>query len=224
MPMTSLPPEGPNSGLGRMAWDSLCSGDLLRPRIRSTSSRTPGSWSRDGTLSLEELRCLLWKHTPAVGHVDEVWPNLYLGDLHIARDKEQLSQMGISHVVNAVAGRSHIDTGPKFYEDLPVDYYGVEAEDSPNFDLSIYFYPVAQHIKAALNSPRGKVLVHCGMGISRSATLVLAFLMICEDMSLADAIQTVRSHRGICPNSGFLKQLWELDLQLRRQGRGAEPC
>lgn len=69
----------------------------------------------------------------------------------------------------------------------------------------------------------GKVLVHCAMGISRSATLVLAFLMICEDMSLADAIQTVRAHRGICPNSGFLKQLWELDLQLGRgKGRGAE--
>lgn len=63
------------------------------------------------------------------------------------------------------------------------------------------------------------------MGISRSATLVLTFLMILEDMSLADAIQTVRSHRGICPNSGFLKQLRELDLQLGRgKGRGAETC
>lgn len=50
----------------RMAWDSLCSGDLLCPRIRSTSSRTPGSWSRAGT-SLEELRCLLWKHPPPQG-------------------------------------------------------------------------------------------------------------------------------------------------------------
>ncbi|OXB66952.1 hypothetical protein ASZ78_004616 [Callipepla squamata] len=138
---------------------------------------------------------------------------------HIARDKEQLSRMGISHVVNAAAGRFHLETGPKFYKDLPVDYYGIEAEDSPNFDLSIYFYPVARYIRAALNSPRGKVLVHCAMGISRSATLVLAFLMICEDMSLADAIQAVRSHRGICPNSGFLEQLRELDLRLGREKR-----
>uniref|UniRef100_A0A663LK61 Dual specificity protein phosphatase n=1 Tax=Athene cunicularia TaxID=194338 RepID=A0A663LK61_ATHCN len=158
------------------------------------SARTP---------SLEELQRLLWTRAHPTGHVDEVWPNLYVGDL----------RMGISHVVNAAAGRFRIDTGPKFYKDLPVDYYGVEAEDNPNFDLSIYFYPVAQYIRAALNSPRGKVLVHCAMGISRSAALVLAFLMICEDMSLAEAIQTVRSHRGICPNSGFLKQLWELDLQ-----------
>uniref|UniRef100_A0A8D0FVU2 Dual specificity protein phosphatase n=1 Tax=Strix occidentalis caurina TaxID=311401 RepID=A0A8D0FVU2_STROC len=190
-----------------MAWDSLCSRDLLRPKIRSASSRTPGSQSNARTPSLEELRRLLWTRAHPTGHVDEVWPNLYVGDL----------RMGISHVVNAAAGRFHIDTGPKFYKDLPADYYGVEAEDNPNFDLSIYFYPVARYIRAALNSPRGKVLVHCAMGISRSAALVLAFLMICEDMSLADAIQTVRSHRGICPNSGFLKQLWELDLQSKRQ-------
>uniref|UniRef100_A0A8C9F7P5 Dual specificity protein phosphatase n=1 Tax=Pavo cristatus TaxID=9049 RepID=A0A8C9F7P5_PAVCR len=142
---------------------------------------------------------------------------------YIARDKAQLSQMGISHVVNAAAGRFHLDTGPKFYKDLPVDYYGVEAEDSPNFDLSIYFYPVARYIRAALNSPR--VLVHCAMGISRSATLVLAFLMICEDMPLAEAIQAVRSHRGICPNSGFLEQLRELDLRLGREKlMGAGAC
>ncbi|KAM9188472.1 dual specificity protein phosphatase 13B-like isoform 1-T2 [Mergus octosetaceus] len=205
-----------------MAWDSLCSRDLLRPTIRRASSRTWGSQSSDETPSLEELRRLLWTKARPTGHVDEVWPNLYVGDLYVARDKAQLSQMGISHIVNAAAGRFRIDTGPKFYKDLPVDYYGVEAEDNPNFDLSIYFYPVARYIRAALNSPRGKVLVHCAMGISRSATLVLAFLMICENMSLTDAIQAVRSHRGICPNSGFLEQLRELDLQLGRdKHRGA---
>ncbi|XP_062435779.1 dual specificity protein phosphatase 13B-like [Rhea pennata] len=200
-----------------MAWDSLCRDGLLRPKIRSASRQTTGSQSSYKTPSLEELRRLLWTRTHPTGHIDEVWPNLYVGDLYVARDKEQLSRMGISHVVNAAAGRFHIDTGPKFYKDLPVDYYGIEAEDSPNFDLSIYFYPVARYIRAALKSPRGKVLVHCAMGISRSATLVLAFLMICEEMSLADAIRTVRSHRGICPNSGFLQQLWELDLQLARE-------
>ncbi|NXW63855.1 DS13B phosphatase, partial [Eurystomus gularis] len=208
-----------------MAWESLCSADLLRPKIRSASSWTPSSQSSSRTPSLDELQRLLWTRAHPMGHVDEVWPNLYIGDLHIARDKAQLSQMGISHVVDAAAGRFHIDTGPKFYKDLPVDYYGVEAEDNPNFDLSIYFHPVARYIRAALNSPRGKVLVHCAMGISRSATLVLAFLMICENMSLVDAIQTVRSHRGICPNSGFLKQLRELDLQLGGgESTGGEAC
>ncbi|XP_063194539.1 dual specificity protein phosphatase 13B-like isoform X2 [Chroicocephalus ridibundus] len=145
-----------------MAWDSLCSRDLLRPKIRSASSRTPGSQSRAETPSLEELRRLLWTRKHPTGHVDEVWPNLYVGDLYVARDKEQLSRMGISHVVDAAAGRFRIDTGPKFYKDLLVDYYGVEAEDNPNFDLSIYFYPVARYIRAALNSPRVNPIIPKG--------------------------------------------------------------
>lgn len=70
----------------------------------------------------------------------------------------------------------------------------------------------------------GRVLVHCAMGISRSATLVLAFLMICENKTLVDAIQAVCKHRGVCPNSGFLKQLQELDMRLAREkGREADP-
>ncbi|KAL8202234.1 UNVERIFIED_CONTAM: hypothetical protein K2H54_003843 [Gekko kuhli] len=65
----------------------------------------------------------------------------------------------------------------------------------------------------------GKVLVHCAMGISRSATLVLAFLMIRENKTLVDALNTVRQHRGVCPNSGFLSQLRDLDIRLT-SGRG----
>ncbi|KAM3834778.1 dual specificity protein phosphatase 13B-like isoform 2-T3 [Vipera latastei] len=157
---------------------------------------------------------MLWSVVPCRANVDEVWPNHYIGDLYIARNIEQLRRMGISHIVNAAAGRFHIDTGAKFYRDLPVDYYGVEADDDPKFDLSIYFYPTAKYIRAALKSPRGKVLVHCAMGISRSATLVLAFLMIYENKNLVEALKIVREHRGVCPNTGFLSQLRELDLRL----------
>lgn len=70
---------------------------------------------------------------------------------------------------------------------------------------------------AQLGLPTGRVLVHCAMGVSRSATVVLAFLMICENMTLVEAIQTVQAHRDICPNSGFLRQLQVLDNRLGRE-------
>lgn len=55
------------------------------------------------------------------------------------------------------------------------------------------------------------------MGMSRSATCVLAYLMIKKQMLADEAIKTVRSNRDIHPNEGFLRQLAELDNQLRRQ-------
>lgn len=65
----------------------------------------------------------------------------------------------------------------------------------------------------------GKVFVHCAMGVSRSGALVLAYLMICQGLSLTEAIIAVRLNRDIGPNTGFLGQLVELELSLRRQGR-----
>lgn len=61
----------------------------------------------------------------------------------------------------------------------------------------------------------GKVFVHCAMGLSRSATLVLAYLMIEEKMTLVEAISAVAQNRNICPNTGFLEQLRTLDTQLQ---------
>lgn len=71
--------------------------------------------------------------------------------------------------------------------------------------------------------PAGKILVHCAMGRSRSATLVLAYLMIHKNMTLVDAIQQVAKNRCVLPNRGFLKQLRELDKQLVKQRRQARP-
>ena len=67
----------------------------------------------------------------------------------------------------------------------------------------------------------GKVLVHCTVGVSRSATLVLAYLMIRQNMTLVEAIKTVKDHRGIIPNRGFLRQLNGLDGILRSSRRGS---
>lgn len=68
-----------------------------------------------------------------------------------------------------------------------------------------------------------KLLVHCVMGRSRSATLFLAYLMICENMTVVDAIEHVKNHRRIIPNWGFLKQLRELDMHLlEKRGESTE--
>ena len=61
----------------------------------------------------------------------------------------------------------------------------------------------------------GKVLVHCVMGRSRSASLVLAYLMMEQGLSVVGAIEHVRQRRCILPNHGFLRQLRALDIALQ---------
>ncbi|KAM7226843.1 hypothetical protein CapIbe_021918 [Capra ibex] len=193
--------------------DSLQKQDLRRPKIHGSVRVSPYQ-----PPTLASLQRLLWVRRAAMlNHVNEVWPNLFLGDAYAARDKNKLTQLGITHVVNVAAGKFQVDTGAKFYRGMPLEYYGIEADDSPFFDLSVYFLPVARYIRSALSVPQGRVLVHCAMGVSRSATVVLAFLMICENMTLVEAIQTVQARRDICPNSGFLRQLQVLDNRLGRE-------
>jgi atypical dual specificity phosphatase len=55
------------------------------------------------------------------------------------------------------------------------------------------------------------------VGMSRSATCVLAYLMIVKKLSAVEALRTVRMHRDIHPNDGFLQQLADLDNELRRE-------
>jgi len=54
----------------------------------------------------------------------------------------------------------------------------------------------------------GGVLVHCYAGVSRSTTIVLAYLMARRGMRLAEALALVKAARpAVCPNQGFMEQL-----------------
>lgn len=166
-----------------------------------------------------ELEKILNRGSVAYTHVNEVWPNVYIGDEDTARDKYKLRSLGITHILNAAEGTwNSVDTGAGYYRDMDIVYYGVVAEDVATFDLSQYFYSASRFIEKTLSNPLNKLLVHCVMGRSRSATLFLAYLMICEHMTVVDAIEHVKKCRRIIPNWGFLKQLRELDMQLLGRG------
>lgn len=54
----------------------------------------------------------------------------------------------------------------------------------------------------------GVVLVHCNAGVSRSASVVIGFLMCQEKMSFDEAFSAVKAARPyIQPNPGFMNQL-----------------
>uniref|UniRef100_A0A8C3THJ7 Dual specificity protein phosphatase n=1 Tax=Catharus ustulatus TaxID=91951 RepID=A0A8C3THJ7_CATUS len=133
-----------------------------------------------------------------------------------AHNRFVLWKMGVTHVLNAAHGTAYSHGGQDFYG-ATIDYYGVPAHDLPSFDISQFFFSAAQFIHNALNTPGAKILVHCAVGVSRSASLVLAYLMINHHLPLVEAIKTVKEHRWISPNRGFLKHLRNLDVQLRQR-------
>ena len=83
-------------------------------------------------------------------------------------------------------------------------------------NIALHFDDVAEFIDEAL-ADGGKVLVNCEMGMSRSSTCVLAYLMLRQKMTAGEALSKVRKHRHVRPNPGFLAQLAELDTRLRQE-------
>ena len=67
----------------------------------------------------------------------------------------------------------------------------------------------------------GKVLVHCHAGISRSATVCIAYIMWLKHWTMECAYQFLKSKRSlIAPNLNFMRQLVEFENELEENGRG----
>uniref|UniRef100_A0A8C5PT45 Dual specificity protein phosphatase n=1 Tax=Leptobrachium leishanense TaxID=445787 RepID=A0A8C5PT45_9ANUR len=163
--------------------------------------------------SVLQLETLLDAYKGEIHRVDQVFPNLYLGDVVIAGNRSKLKKIGITHILNAAhcaweCKEDEIQYGPH------IQYYGITAEDCPEFNIRVFLRPGAQFIHEALSTPNGKILVHCVLGKSRSATLVIAYLMIYQHFTLEEAIRHISRFRCISPNCGFLEQLRQLENEL----------
>ncbi|KAG7463514.1 hypothetical protein MATL_G00177450 [Megalops atlanticus] len=145
--------------------------------------------------------------------VDEVWPNIFIAEKMVAVNKSRLKRMGITHVLNAAHGTG-VYTGQEFYAGMNIEYHGIEVDDFPSADISPYLRTAAEFLDEALLTHKGKVLVDSVMGVSRSAVLVAAYLMIFHHMTIMEALLALRKKRAICPNEGFLKQLRDLNEAL----------
>lgn len=158
---------------------------------------------------------------------NEVYPGVLLGDGPTALCVGMLRRLGVTHVLNAACGRDAslclVNTGPALYRAAGIRFLGIEALDMVGFRLDRFFDEAAEFIDSALAEPGGRVFVHCHQGISRSATLVLAFLMLRRRLSAREAVRLVRARREIVPNRGFLRQLCLLEHRLTRTGSHAMP-
>ncbi|XP_039564306.1 dual specificity protein phosphatase 16 [Passer montanus] len=140
-----------------------------------------------------------------------ILPHLYLGCQRDVLNKELMQQNDIGYVLNA----SNTCPKPDF---IPESHFlRVPVNDSfcekilPWLDKSVDFIEKAK-------ASNGRVLVHCLAGISRSATIAIAYIMKRMDMSLDEAYRFVKEKRPtISPNFNFLGQLLDFEKKLKNQ-------
>jgi len=144
----------------------------------------------------EEILVILGQMDPA----SRIFDFLYLGSEWNASNLEELNSNGVTHILNTT---KEIDNFfPSIFKYLNIREYDVEETD-----LMKYWDQTHNFIKECLGSG-GKVLVHCKMGISRSASTVIAFAMKYFQWSMVDALEHVKASRSIIdPNTGFRHQL-----------------
>eukprot|EP00960_Hanusia_phi_P054551 762701-Hanusia_phi.AAC.3 len=114
-----------------------------------------------------------------------------------AANKRKLEKEGITHIINLVGGRVYDEPWLHAREDCyfpnAFEYLILETNDDEAQDLAQYFQITSDFISKALL--KGKVLVHCYAGLSRSVTCVCAYLMERENFSLHEALLLIRRTR-----------------------------
>ncbi|KXN86573.1 Dual specificity protein phosphatase 15 [Leucoagaricus sp. SymC.cos] len=136
--------------------------------------------------------------------VNLITDRVYLGNWTAAGDRDQLTKLGITHVVSILEIPPDI---PDVIEKK--NQLHIQINDTANSDILRHLEQTTKFIESAIRADdSNKVLVHCLMGISRSATVVSAYLIATQKMTGADAIAYVQKKRPIvCPNLGFRQQL-----------------
>uniref|UniRef100_A0A1D1Y621 Dual specificity protein phosphatase 1B n=1 Tax=Anthurium amnicola TaxID=1678845 RepID=A0A1D1Y621_9ARAE len=131
----------------------------------------------------------------------KVADHIYIGGDIVARDREILRCNGITHVLNCVG---HFC--PEYFRSDLV-YKTLWLQDSISEDITSILYDVFDYFED-VREQGGRVFVHCCQGVSRSTSLVIAYLMWRKGQSFDDAFQLVKAARGIAnPNMGFACQL-----------------
>lgn len=140
--------------------------------------------------------------------ISQILQFLYIGGEDVSVDRETMTRLGINYVINCTCDR------PNYFEKSGVKYLQVYVNDDSSNEIDRYFTQSFQFIEEA-KRVESSVLVHCQKGMSRSSTVVLAYLMKYENMDLISAFSHTKQRRPlISPNTGFMQQLLLLEHKL----------
>lgn len=140
-----------------------------------------------------------------------VSPHVYISSYEVANDYNILQKYNIRHVLTILSdSSSNVMTHYPFVNYLrvyKVDIFFENIKDS--FDDTYKFIDNAV-------SKGENILVHCYAGMSRSPTIVAAYLMLKYNMTADQALEQIKHGRNIAsPNFGFVNQLGQYEKELK---------
>lgn len=153
--------------------------------------------------------CYLQYYVNNTFSANQIVPRIFVGDLASASNNKALKEQGITHILSIYNG---------CYELFPDDfkYKIIHINDDIWININDYFEESNNFIETALNYNNTKVMIHCQRGVSRSVTLLIAYLLWKQnkenkilvgeiDNSIDNIIKEIKIHRPIAePNDGFI--------------------
>ena len=148
--------------------------------------------------------------------------NLYLGNIKTAKNQSFFKEKKIKFCLSVLQKKLAIFD---FMQPPSIIQKTISAYDIPSFKIYPFLNEAADFINSSLKT--SNILVHCGSGISRSTTCVIAFFIKYRGKTMEEGWEIVRKERSIVhPNKGFQKQLKRFEDVLRKkrvkEGKGIE--
>ncbi|XP_069471349.1 protein phosphatase Slingshot homolog 2 isoform X2 [Ambystoma mexicanum] len=132
----------------------------------------------------------------------EIFDHVFLGSEWNASNLEELQNRGVRYILNVT--REIDNFFPGVFE-----YHNIRVYDEEATDLLAYWNDTYKFISKA-KKHGSKCLVHCKMGVSRSASTVIAYAMKEYGWNLDRAFDYVKERRHVTkPNPSFMRQLEE---------------
>ena len=132
--------------------------------------------------------------------------NVYLGNINDAQNITKLLNLGIKKVLSLIEETQLL----KYPNEI--EHKLINIKDFPRENIIQYFGDCLLFIDG-----NKKVLVHCYAGSSRSATVIIAYIMWKNQLGYSEASQFVEQIRPIIfPNYGFVRQLEIFEKLLKK--------
>ncbi|XP_020623515.1 uncharacterized protein LOC110061038, partial [Orbicella faveolata] len=178
---------------------------MMRVDLEEVTSRQLRTMlEADTQMELKEYRSFIDKEMIVImGQMDsasKIFDHVYLGSEWNASNLEELKENGVGYILNITREIDNFFPGT-------FHYHNIRVYDLDETELLHHWDNTYRFIQRAKNAG-SKVLVHCRMGISRSASTVIAYGMKEYGWSLGDTMKYVKARRSVVqPNAGFWKQL-----------------